>query len=460
MIPNKVIDGASLDATFVYICILGLLLIAGTILRLKIGILKKYHIPASLIAGFIGLALGPYFLKVIPKEIMTCWSSLAGRLIVLVFAPMMMGEKIIKEKNTLKKAGGAVFYQWCACACQYAIPLFLTAFLFVPVFGVNQLFGCIVEEGWAGGHGTAGGMALIFEQLNWLDGQSLSITSATVGLVYGVVGGMILINIAVKNGWTEFLHSTTSLSGEAEEMYLPEHQTSDTKATINNSVVDNLAFHMAIICVAAFIGWLLTRALKIYFDINIAWFVMAMFGGLIVRQLINHTSWKHSIDPATTSRIQGLSLEFLVAGAVASVNVSVVIAYAWPLIIQQGIMMPTMLFLNIYFARRLFGKYWFENSMLLFGEFTGVLATGMLLVKTCDPEFKSDVLEVTAISAPLTGWAIGGGVVTSMMPVWVTEYGALRMACIAAVVMVAAFILPRILGFWFPARDNVPADKA
>lgn len=57
-----------------------------------------------------------------------------------------------------------------------------------------------MEQGWAGGHGTSGGMGLVFEELNWLDGQSLSVTSATFGLIFGVVGGVIIINVAVKKG--------------------------------------------------------------------------------------------------------------------------------------------------------------------------------------------------------------------------------------------------------------------
>ena len=70
MIPLNEITGSSLDALFVYMALLGILLLAASWLRLKIPLLKKYYIPASLIAGVIGLILGPYFLGIIPKEIM------------------------------------------------------------------------------------------------------------------------------------------------------------------------------------------------------------------------------------------------------------------------------------------------------------------------------------------------------------------------------------------------------
>ena len=54
MIPTTEVTGSILDALIVYVAILGILLLVATWLRLKIPILKKYHIPAALIAGVIG----------------------------------------------------------------------------------------------------------------------------------------------------------------------------------------------------------------------------------------------------------------------------------------------------------------------------------------------------------------------------------------------------------------------
>ena len=450
MIPSAKITGGMLDALFVYLSILGILLVVGTAIRLKVPLLKRYHIPASLVAGVIGLILGPYFLKIIPADIMNCWSGLAGRLIVIIFTPMLMGEIALNNKKTVKKAIGAICYSYSCCAAQYALPLLLSLFILIPLFNVNPLFSVIAEEGWMGGHGTAGGMAIVFEELKWMDGQSLSITSATVGLLYGIISGMILINIAARKGWSRFLHSETSLQNTDLEMYTPDKRPVGTYATVNNGVIDTFAFHASILCIAMFIGWLATRAIKMYLGIAVSWFVTAMFAGLLVKKILDKTSWKNSLDKATMSRIQGLALEFLVAGAVASVNVSVIVTYAIPLIIQQGAMMVLMLFYGVWYCRRIYGDYWFENSMISYGTFCGVFATGMLLLKTCDPELKSDALEVYAVRTPFTTWSVGGGVITGMMPFWVVKYGTLKMAIITTVIALVVMALPKILGCWFP----------
>lgn len=454
MIPSAEISGSLFDAIFVYVAVLGILILCSTWLRVQIPVLKKYHIPASLIAGIIGLILGPHFLRVIPQEMINCWSALSGRLIVLVFAPMMMGRRA-KQKGLVKRTAAEVICCYGYTFVQYAIPLLLGALLLTPLFGVNPLFGTIVEQGWAGGHGTAGGMALVFEELGWADGASLSITSATVGLVFGIVGGIALINIGVKRGWTTQLKDAASLKIDADELYADkEKRPVSGYSTVASGVVNNYAFHLSLISVAVFIGWILNKLLKMYLNFSVSWFVTALFGGLLLQLVLNRTKWGDAVDSGTMSNIQGLALEFLVAGAVASVNVTVIVAYAVPLLIQQVIMMVIMTLGIVWYARHVIGEYWFENAMCLFGTYTGVAATGLLLLKTCDPEMKTDAAELFASRSPFCSWALGGGVLTSLTPVWVSTYGAMKVGIVYLLGVILCLVLPKILKCWYPFENQ------
>lgn len=333
-------------------------------------------------------------------------------------------------------------WSYNACCLQYAWPLLLTAFFLTPAFGINPLFGVITEEGWAGGHGTAGGMGIIFEELQWPDGQSLAVTSATIGLAFGIFAGIALINIGVRRGWAKYLTATVGLSNTADEMWTGEQKTIGTYNSISAAVINNFAFHFALIGIAMFLGWILNKALKTYLSFSVSWFVTALFAGGLLGLLLKNTKWAQAMDQKTFGQIQGWALEFLVVGAVASVNVPIVVAYAVPLIIQQTGMGLIMLFLATWFSKRVLGDNWLETMLLLFGTFTGVMATGLLLYKTADPETKSDVLEVYAARAPFTSWAIGGGILTSLTPGWVVRYGALKVGGIYAAVAILTFILP------------------
>lgn len=455
MIPLTEISGSSLDALFVYMALLGILLLVASWLRLKVPLFKKYYIPASLIAGVIGLILGPYFLKVIPKEIMSAWSGMSSRLIVLIYAPMLMGKRQKSGGKMIRRASESLVFSYFVFFTQYGIPLVLTALVLVPLFGVDPLFGTIVEQGWSGGHGTAGGMAAVFQELGWKDGVSLSVTSATVGLVFGVLGGIVLINIGARRGWTSFLNSSAGLENKNVEVYTNSSEREvDTHRVIHPSVIDNLAFHMALLSVAIFFGWLINRALKIWFNFTMAWFTAAMLAGLLIQLILNRTRWADIVDRPSMSRIQGVSLEFLVAGAVASVNVSVIVEYATPLIIEQVLAAVALVWCCTWVASHVFGEDWFEHSIMLFGAFAGVTATGLLLVKTCDPKMESGAAEVFAARSPLLAWATGGGILTAMTPVWVVRYGALRVGLVYCAAMVIAFAMQFVLRFWHSPQKS------
>lgn len=457
MIPTVEV-GSSVQIPFLfYVSMLGILLVIGTYLRLKIPFLKQYFIPASLIAGLIGLILGPYFLGIIPKHITSCWSGMSGVLIVIVFAPMLMGKKERSPKELAKKVLSAVSFSYLTCFLQYAIPLLLTAALFVPL-GVNQLFGCTIEEGWAGGHGTASGMIAVYEELGWAEGQSLAITTATIGLMFGIFGGIILINIAARRGWTACLNASAGdksrgIENKEVELYLNDHP-ADTGRSISPMVIDNLAFHAAILSIAVFFGYVFNWLLKTFLHFSVSWFVMALFAGYLLQKILDHTEWRDAIDMRVMARLQGIALEFLVAGAVASVNVTVVLDYALPLIVTQGILAVVTIFLHTWYARRIFGKFWFESSMLFFGTFTGVAATGMLLLKVIDPEVKSDALDVFAGRAPFCSWAVGGGIITSTAPVWVAHYGAGRVGIVLLAGAAVCAVIPIICRCWYPVKDK------
>lgn len=439
------ITGAMMDSLFWSVSLLGILLLFGTFLRVKISWFKNYYISASLVAGVIGLILGPEVLAIIPKDVINSWGAISGRLITIVLAPMLITGSLPKLGKLGRVTGAQSTWSYLATAAQYAIPCLLSAFLFTPVFGVNPLFSSIVEQGWAGGHGTAGGMKMVFDALGYADGASLGITSATVGLLYGVIGGTILINYAARKGYIS--RNVVGHDDNKPELFDKQQWETGSNITISRNVIDILAFHAGLVGVAVVIGYLLMTALKVYFHFTLYWFIAAMLGGLILQTLILKTKWNKCIDKPTMSRIQGIALEFLVAGAIASVKITVIIKYALPLFIQQGVFMIIMPALLLFFGKRLFRENWFENTIIVFGTACGVVATGFLLLRLIDPELKTEAAEAFAASRPFCSPFIAGGVLTSMMPGLIATYGNLTVGLAWTAAFVGIVIFAKLVGW-------------
>ena len=73
--------------------IASLFIMAGQLIRAKVKLVQKFFVPASMIAGFIALALGSQGLHVLPFS--ESIGSYAGALIILIFASVGIDRKSV-----------------------------------------------------------------------------------------------------------------------------------------------------------------------------------------------------------------------------------------------------------------------------------------------------------------------------------------------------------------------------
>lgn len=453
MIPVVKITGASLDALMFYVSVLGLLLLAGVFLRLKIRLLKQWFMPAALVAGALGLALGPYGLEFFHEEMVNAWALIPGRLITIVFAPMLMGVIIPNPKKVINMMGPQAMFTLGGDFLQIAVPFLLTALVFSPYWQTNPLFGTIVELGFAGGHGTAGGMTEVFKELGWPDGTTLSLMTATVGLFLGIVSGMIIINFGIRKGYTSVIKSTEDIRKDEPEIIVAENQKSGSMVTINKDVIDSFALHFSLIGIAILLGWIMQKALATWVK-GIPLFPLAMLGGLLVQIILSKTPWAVLVDRKTFQRIQGWALEFLIVAAVASLKIPIIIAYAMPLTIVMFVMSALLIGYFFWAGKRIFKEDWFENAIVAYGSLTAVAAVGLLLLRTVDPEMKTNAGVAYALRGPFISPIVGGGILSASLPVIIAQYGALNSGLVFLGLFFAVLVICKMAGWWHPVSKK------
>lgn len=448
MIPVEKIAGGTIGNLVYYVAIVGVLLVIATLLRLKISFLRKAFIPASLLAGLIGLALGQYGLGVIPADMMSSIGSLPSHMITVVFACMLLGVKREEtDKAMIRDAAAGLGWLWSCSFMQVGVPALLCAFLLTPVFGVNPLFSTLTEIGFAGGHGTAGGMAAAFELLGWEDGSTLGSTMATVGLLCGIFGGMIIINYAVRKKYTSVLTEPAE-TGKTKEVYAESEREASSHATINADVVEPFAFHLGIIGISILIGRAIVWSFgKVFGYTSLPLFPFAMIGGWIINSIVQRTSLKDLFDRATFQRIQGMALEILVVGAMASIKVPVVIEYLIPILVCSAVVMLLMVVWVFWLSPHIFNECWFEQAIVRYGAFTGVAAVGYMLLRTADPKMETKAGSIYALCCPLMSPFIGGGLITSMWPQLVSGMGNMMFGFVACGISIAILVVLRMF-FW------------
>ena len=407
-------------------CALSFLLVLGKFLRLRIQLLQRLYLPSSVIGGLVGLVILQSCPHLLPTEAVSSMQKLPGFLINVIFAALFLGTTTPKFKQIWKMALPQLCMGQLLAWGQYVIGLGLAGFLLVRLFGVPVAMGNLVEIGFEGGHGTVGGMAESFRHFNWEDGIALGYTMATVGMILGIILGMCLINWALSKG---HIHSVRIFRDrdrhEQIGIYPREERPSAGKQTIICDSLDSLAWHIALIGISILLGFGILKILQtaeIHFVPNAAHrffegfplFPLCMIGGVMLQKAAEGLKTAHLIDHGQMQRLSGASLDYLVVSAVATIKLSVVLANWLPLLILIIAGTLWSVFMVVWLAPRLYPDAWFERAIAEFGQSLGVTATGLMLLRTVDPENRTSAAASFGYKQLIHEPIMGGGLWTAM----------------------------------------------
>ncbi|MBR7131565.1 MAG: sodium:glutamate symporter [Lentisphaeria bacterium] len=421
-------------------CFLSLLLVAGKLIRLALPILQRLYLPSSIIGGGVGLLVLSLWGKYLPDGVISSVKSLPGFLINVIFAALFLGTITPKVREIFKMALPQLCMGQLLAWGQYVIGLGLAGFLFLPLFGVNPAFGNLLEIGFEGGHGTVGGMTETFNQF-WSDGVALGYTVATGGMILGILLGMVLINWALNKGIISSVR-TFNDRDRAEKLgiYNSNERPAAGKQTVLSDSIDSLAWHIALIGLSILLGYIMLTILKkaeiaLFPDYEtrlfngFPLFPLCMIGGVIIQKLFQKLKVEYLIDHGQMQRLSGAALDFLVVAAVATIQLSVVAENWLPLLIMIAAGTAWSLIAVLLIAPKLFKRAWFECAIAEFGQGLGVTATGLMLLRTVDPENKTVAAASFGYKQLIHEPIMGGGLWTAFaltlvftigwMPVWI-----------------------------------------
>ncbi|MBN8209066.1 sodium:glutamate symporter [Bacillus sp. NTK071] len=454
---------------------IGVFLLIGKIIRLKVKVLQNLFLPSSIIGGFVALLLGPQVLGKIMTQfvaddhflasgimtgtIIEVWSALPGLMINVVFASLFLGATMPKLRDIWEFGGPQLALGWAIGWGQYVIGLLVAIFILTPFFDIPAMAGALIEVAFEGGHGTAAGMASTFEELGFEEAFDLAIGLATVGVLSGVVFGIILINWGVRSGKTKIIKDVNGFS-ELRKQGIMEYQNREPagKMTTRPESIEPLSFHLAIVMLAILIGWLILQGLIGLESITITnWtgssfmkyiplFPIAMFGGIILQIFFSKKDKYNLVDRRMINRIQGLALDILIITAIATVSLDVIGEYLVPFLILAAAGISWNLFGFLKLAPKIIPDYWFERGIGDFGQSMGVTATGLLLMRIVDPNNESPAFEAFGYKQLVYEPFLGGGLITALSVPFIVQFGAVT-SLIFAIIMVIIGILSGLFYF-------------
>ncbi|KUO75698.1 MAG: hypothetical protein APF77_04180 [Clostridia bacterium BRH_c25] len=376
--------------------LMSLLLFIAQFMRAKIKLIQNLYLPSSLIAGFMGLFLSNQFLGIIPFS--GKMSSYAYMLVVVLFAGLFIGNS---EKQSIKKVANEVGDTFTLNMAtefgQFGFAILVGGFILYQMFPeVHHAFSILLPAGFVGGHGYAAAIGGTLKDAGgWEEALTIGQTFATIGLLCGILGGLVLINYATRKKATRFIKTMAELPKSMQTGLVPlEEQTPMGNQTVNPMAIDPLSWHVLLVLIAAAGGYYATNYAKVLIpQVSLPMMSVAMLAGVLLQFVINKLGMGQYVDKRIITRIGSSVTDYLVAFGVASIQISVVIQYAVPIAIMCLLGLAFCLFNVFFIGRKLFHNFWFERSVFIYGWSTGVVAMGVTLLRIVDPEFRSKTLE-------------------------------------------------------------------
>ena len=177
-----------------------------------------------------------------------------------------------------------------------------------------------------------------------------------------------------------------------------------------------------------------------------------MLAGALLQKLLDAARLGQFVDRRTMVRIGSSVSDYLIAFAIASIQMNIVVKYAIPLTIMVIFGIAYSVGLLWFIGRRIFRNFWFERSIFVYGWNTGVVAMGITLLRIVDPKVKTSTLQDFGLAYVFLS------IVEICLITFIPQLVAKEIITVPALLLTVGFVgcilLSRLLVGWFPYASD------
>lgn len=383
--------------------LMSILLVVAHLLRSRLRLLQNLYVPTAVLAGFLGLIGDRQILGFIPFSknpdgipLLGTYPAVLG---VIVFGTLFLGyrEKRPSVRTVMSNVADTFFCNLAAEIGQYGLAL-LIGWAILPLLfpRLDAGFALMLPAGFAGGPNSSTVVAGVLQEQGWKEALSIGYTFSTVGLLAGTFGGMVLVNIGIRFGWSRLIQTPDDLPESTRTGFLPPQERGSLgDETISPNVLDTLAWHVALVLAAYAAAVLLNNGVRVCLPRMPALplFALSMFAGALVQKFLNFLGLGIYVDRRVMARIGSAASDYLIAFGIASIHLATVAEYWLPLLLMCLFGVIYSVAWLWFVSRKMFRNFWFERSLFVYGWSTGVMGTSIFLLRIVDPKLRSRTLE-------------------------------------------------------------------
>ncbi len=433
---------------------ISMMLLAGVILRAKVTFFQRFLFPAAIIGGIIGFVVKSVGWCDVPHD---TFVSVAVHLFTINFISIGLTgtEAAAPHKGSMQKS---IVRGMLWMACIYVAVISIQGLVGAATISLtNSLtgkpiytgLGMLVGTGFAQGPGQTVALAAVWENsFEIKDAVSMGLGFAAIGFFIASLVGVPLANWGVRNGLTA--NKSKTLSKDVLKGVNPRKNGDPAgKLTTHSGNVDGFSFQLAIVLVVYFLTYMECRFMESLLPDSInalafgLMFLWGIFTAILIRWGLGKLGLADYIDNNVQRRITGFSVDFMIVATLMGVKVTAIWGNIVPiLLVTLAAGLITFAFV-LYFGRRM-NEYGFERMLAIFGTVTGTGASGLMLLRIVDPDFKSPAAAELGL---YNAFAL------VLLPLSLVTYPLPRMDILTLFVMLAGYALAaisglKVFGFW------------
>jgi ESS family glutamate:Na+ symporter len=430
------------------------MLLLGMLLRAKIKFFQVFLIPSCFLGGIVGLVL-------ISMKVVNASTSLLETFAYHLFniSCISIGLTASEEQTNQTVEGNPIKGPlWMAIVSGVTMSLQgIVGGGFVLLFnefgsGLYSTFGFLAPLGFTQGPGQALSIGKVWEEFGFQHAATIGLTFATLGFVFAFFFGVPLVNYGIRKGY-----STNSPSGLSRDVMTgvigkDGKKESAGELTIHSGNADTLAFHAALIGLVYLVTYLFVWIIGHLFSPDVAkslwgfFFFLGIVFALLLKTLVGKIGLGYMLNPGVQRRITGWSVDFLIIATIMAIQAVIVWDYFIPILVISLTCGILTLLIVVYLGRRIW-SYNLERTVGIFGLTTGNAATGLLLVRIADPEFRTPVALELVVQALFAVPFVLSCMILMHAPIW-WKWSIENVIMMYGGVLLLSLALLKILKLW------------
>lgn len=284
--------------------IAALVVLLGRGLVKRVKFLQTYCIPGVIVCGLIvsivlsllkngGILTVNFDVKVLKEFFMDIFFTAVG---------------LTASAKLIKNAGGKLLIGITITTIGSILAQDALGVLLTKPLGLHPLLGLgLGSLSLMGGVGTAGAIAPLYEELGAANATVISVMGATFGMIFAsLIGGPA----------SRFLIKRYKLSANKNEV--DASRQSDTEVTPLDT--KSLMGSVCLVVISAGLGSYIAIALGNVPSIEFPYFVGCMLGGVIIRNILDHT--RYEVNEAEVDVINSITLDLFIAMTMMTIDVT------------------------------------------------------------------------------------------------------------------------------------------